>query len=305
VGTGKRAVWTVLDDHPDGLHTDLRLRVQTAHELTRPTSLQPGQVFRDRLADGSEGPEMVVIPAGTFRMEDIQGGGDSDEKPVHRVTLAQPFAMGRYEVIDAEFVRFLKAVGRRGPSDAPWFETHPEDGDSRITGSSGRFSVQSDYEDHPVVEVSWYGATAYANWLSEQTGKHYRLPTEAEWEHAARAGTQTKYWWGNVIGRGRANCYGCGGQWDGKALAPVGSFAANPFRLHDMVGNVWEWTCSAYTSDYDGSEATCSGKNHADARVLRGGGWTYVPRGVRSANRYKWSPGARGANLGFRLAQGS
>ncbi|MCP3897296.1 SUMF1/EgtB/PvdO family nonheme iron enzyme, partial [Moraxella sp.] len=185
---------------------------------------------RDRLKDGRLGPEMVRIPAGRFRMGDIQGGGDGDEKPVHRVSVSE-FAMGRYEVTFAEYDKFAQATGRKKPDDEGW-------------GRGNR----------PVINVSWDDAVAYAKWLSQQTGKQYRLPTEAEWEYAARAGTETQYWWGNEIGQNRAVCDACGSRWDNKQTAPVGSFAANPFSLYDTVGNVWEWTCSEYEDKYSGKE---------------------------------------------------
>ncbi|MEK8016328.1 MAG: SUMF1/EgtB/PvdO family nonheme iron enzyme, partial [Candidatus Parabeggiatoa sp.] len=178
--------------------------------------------FRDTLQDGSLGPEMIVMPAGTFLMGDIQGGGYSYEKPVHEVSVAR-FAIGRYEVTNAEFVHFLNTSKRRGPEGEPWFTTKAESYKYRhITGSTGNFIVEAGYENHPVIGVSWYAATAYLNWLAEQTGKPYRLPTESEWEYAARAGTETKYWWGNDFGKNRANC---GSGWSGET-APVGSFEA-------------------------------------------------------------------------------
>jgi formylglycine-generating enzyme required for sulfatase activity len=227
--------------------------------------------FRDTLQDGSLGPEMVWIPAGTFRMGDIQGGGDSDEQPVHEVSVER-FSMGRYEVSNAEFVHFLNTVKRRGTEEKPWFETQAEDVDSHIIGSPGNFKVKTGYENHPMIEVSWYGATAYAEWLSQQTGHQYRLPTEAEWEYAARAGTETKYWWGNKVGSNKANCDSCGSQWDDKQTAPVGSFAANPYGLYDTAGNVWEWTCSEYESSYNGKEEYCV--SDAGRLSFRGGAWS-------------------------------
>ncbi|MEN8220290.1 MAG: SUMF1/EgtB/PvdO family nonheme iron enzyme [Pseudomonadota bacterium] len=144
--------------------------------LVSPSKVEDGgKVFQDRLKDGSFGPEMVWIPAGSFRMGDIQGGGWNSEKPVHRVSIRQGFAMGRYEVTFAEYDKFAEATGREKPSDLGW-------------GRGNR----------PVINVSWHDAVAYTQWLSQQTGKKYRLPTEAEWEYAARAGTETKYWWGNT-----------------------------------------------------------------------------------------------------------
>jgi formylglycine-generating enzyme required for sulfatase activity len=178
-------------------------------------TLKPGSVFRDTLRDGSPGPEMVSISHGEFRMGNIQGSGDADERPVHSVRIPRPFAMGRYEVTFDEYDVFARATGREQPADKGW--------------GRGR---------RPVINISWEGARAYAQWLSEQTGKRYRLPTEAEWEYAARAGTETTYWWGDEVGENHANCSSCGSEWDNMQTAPVGSFASNPWGLYDTVGNV-------------------------------------------------------------------
>jgi len=240
---------------------------------------EPGNVFRDRLQDGSLGPKMVVIPAGHFRMGDIQGGGASNEKPVHRVSIKQ-FAMGKYEVTFAEYDKFAEATSRNKPDDEGW----------------GR-------DNRPVINVSWDDAVAYAEWLSQQTGKRYRLPTEAEWEYAARAGTDTKYWWGNDIGSNKANCYGdrCGDRFE--YTSPIGSFTANPFGLYDTVGNVWEWTCSEYENEYSGKEKQCISKNRARQPVIRGGSWDGGPGGVRAAFRFWLSRDIRYIVVGFRLAR--
>jgi len=177
--SSSKSVFLSLEDYPD----DVLVQAKKWKE----------RFFRGRLKDGSLGPEMVWIPAGSFRMGDIQGRGYSYEKPVHRVSISR-FAMGKNEVTNEEYVRFLNSVKRRGSSIESWFETKKEDSDSHITGTIGKFQVERDYEKHPVIEVSWYGAVAYTKWLSEQTGKKYRLPSEAEWEYAARGGTNTKYW---------------------------------------------------------------------------------------------------------------
>jgi formylglycine-generating enzyme required for sulfatase activity len=149
--------------------------------------------------------------------------------------------------------------------------------------------------------MSWHNAVAYAQWLSQKTGKRFRLPTEAEWEYAARAGTTTAYYWGEGIGNNNANCDGCGSRWDDKQTAPVGSFKPNAFGLFDMLGNVYEWTCSEYKASYDGSEQKCAVS--ASKYPLRGGSWNYGPGGGRAANRVHTYPGNRGNYIGFRLAQ--
>ena len=219
-----------------------------------PASSAAGTVFRDTLADGSQGPEMVVIPAGTFLMGSPENEKErfEDEVPQHEVTLEKPFALGKYPVTFEDYDRFAKAPERGKPGDEGW--------------GRGR---------RPVINVSWKDAAAYAEWLSEQTGKRYRLPSEAEWEYAARAGTTTAYWWGNEIGQNRANCDGCGSQWDNKQTAPVGSFKPNAFGLYDTAGNVWEWVQDCWNENYAGAPTDGSAWEEGDCsqRVLRGGAW--------------------------------
>jgi formylglycine-generating enzyme required for sulfatase activity len=223
-------------------------------------------------------PEMVHIQGGCFQMgsPESEAGRWSDE-PLHRVCVGD-FDIGKYEVSFDEYDRFCRATGREEADDSGW--------------GRGR---------RPVINVSWSDAMAYAGWLSGQTGKRYRLPTEAEWEYAARGGTKTAYWWGNEIGSNRANCNGCGSQWDGKRTAPVGSFRANPFGLHDTVGNVWEWTCSVYDEGYRGGEKVCAGAG--EKRVYRGGAWGIRPRDVRAAFRDWAAPDYGTRSIGFRLAR--
>lgn len=240
---------------------------------------EPKGIFRDVLQDGSLSPEMVWIPAGAFRMGDIQGDGSTNEQPVHEVFVKR-FAMGRYEVTFAEYDKFAEATGREKPNDMGW----------------GR-------DNRPVMQISWHDATAYAEWLSQQTGHKYRLPTEAEWEYATRARTETKFWWGNEKVLNQANCNGCGGQWDNTQTAQVGSFASNPFDLYDMAGNVCEWTCSAYENQYQGMEQHCAGKEDMSLRVIRGGAWNTKPTRARTTSRNGASFEYRKNNVGFRLAR--
>ena len=225
-------------------------------------------------------PEMVRIPAGHFLMGSPEDeAGRSGDETLYRVSVGG-FSIGKYDVTFAEYACFLNDVGGRVPSDEGW-------------GS----------ENRPVINVSWQEATAYAQWLSKKTGKQYRLPTEAEWEYAARAGTNTAYW-GNDIGRNNANCNGCGSRWDAKQTAPVGSFAPNPWGLYDMLGNVWQWTCSAYNKSYgSGDEKVCASDDSDASRVFRGGSWRGVPLVVRAAVRDYGAPAFRNFVLGFRLAR--
>src|SRR5262245_62760402 len=166
----------------------------------------------------------------------------------------------------------------------------PQSGDRPLSGS----------------EVSWAEAKQYVDWIVKLTGKPYRLLTEAEWEYAARAGTTTVYFWGDEIGDGNANCNPCGSQWDGKRTAPVGSFAANAFGLHDMHGNVWEWVEDCYHAKSDGAPADGRARTaggDCSSRIFRGGGWNDSPANLRSASRGRGSTFIRSNNLGFRVAR--
>ena len=269
-----------------------------------------GQTFRDC----PECPEMVALPSGSFRMGCLSNDGSCypDEFPVHGVTIARPFALGVYEVTFAQWDACVAAggCGGRRPDDGGW----------------GR-------GDRPVINVSWEDAQLYVQWLSRRTGHGYRLPSESEWEYAARSGTSTKYWWGDGVGVSRANCDGCGSRWDDRSTAPVGSFAASPWGLHDMHGNVWEWVGDCWNhcwnGSYEGAPADGSARNSEDCaillrrllqwlrpadgsarnsedctvRVLRGGSWKGKPRLLRSATRNWLNPGNRVNPGGFRVAR--
>jgi formylglycine-generating enzyme required for sulfatase activity len=246
-----------------------------------------GTVLRDRLRDGTPGPELVVIPAGSFRMGAIHGGGDPDEKPVHQVTIPRPFALGRYEITFAEYDRFCQATGREKPKDGRrWFPFSNWGRDRR-----------------PAMNITWDDAVAYTRWLSEQTGQRYRLPSESEWEYAARGGIEERYWWGFSVGEKRANCKGCGSTWDNKKTAPVGSFGANPFGLYDTAGNVWEWCQDRWHESYEGAPADGSAWQGGEdkRRVQRGGSFGSKPRYIRSSARGRGNPDGRYVYLGLRV----
>lgn len=238
-------------------------------------------------------------------------GGDADERPRHRVRVGA-FSLGKYEVTRAQFAAFVQATGHQATDCYAWNGKQWE----KKEGASWRSPGYAQEDTHPAVCVSFNDAVAYARWLSRTTGRSYRLPTEAEWEYAARAGTTTARYWGNDpdAACGYANVgdqaakrtftnwtiHECS---DGYVYtAPVGSFRANRFGLHDMLGNAWEWTCSAYTEGgYDGSEG--QGTNDAKARrAVRGGSWLNKPVYVRSAHRDGNDPGNRFLLQGFRLA---
>ncbi len=230
---------------------------------------------------------MVFIEAGCFKMgsPNTELGWERDETQ-HAVCL-KSYAMSQYEVTFEEYDRFAEATGRKKPDDFGW----------------GR-------GDRPVINVSWHDATAYAEWLSKEEKKHFRLPTEAEWEYAARAGMVTAYNWGERASHDHAN-YGqdicCGGETEGndrwEFTSPVGSFVPNAWGLYDMAGNVEEWTCSNYDEHYGGAEMACAVWDDRGSRSIRGGSWGDIPQWIRSAKRDRHLPDSSGYNVGFRLAQ--
>ncbi|HJM52129.1 MAG TPA: formylglycine-generating enzyme family protein, partial [Alphaproteobacteria bacterium] len=201
----------------------------------------PGSTFRD--CEGC--PEMVVIPAGSFRMGDLNGDGSSEEKPVRKVTILNKFAIGKFEVTINEFSTFVKATGYRTSGECHYY-----------TGSEWKKSSSKNWRNpgfgqtnrDPVVCMNWEDAKAYVRWLSGKTGKGYRLLSEAEWEYAARSGTSTKYHFGNDISVSQANF-----NRNVKKTTPVGNYPSNGFGLHDMHGNVWEWTEDCYQDSYRGT----------------------------------------------------
>ncbi len=232
-------------------------------------------------------PEMVVIPAGQFMMGSNVYG---DEKPMHRVTIRQHFAVGKYEVTFREWDACTADGGCKGyrPEDRGW--------------GRGR---------RPVIYVSWNDAKAYVAWLSRKSGKPYRLPSEAEWEYAARAGTTTPFHFGSTISPDQANYNGRRTYGSGRkgvyreTTVPVGSFPSNAFGLHDVHGNVWEWVEDCYNGSYAGAPSDGAAWTVGDCsqRVLRGGSWLNAPRLVRSANRNRVGTGGRLILDGFRVAR--
>jgi len=259
------------------------VRTQEARETASPTRIPgPLGIFRDQLKEGSHGPEMVVLPAGEFLMgrAATKEGRFGSDGPQHRVRI-RSFALGRNEVTFEDYDRFVRATGRPLPNDAGW-------------GRGAR----------PVINVTWTDASEYARWLSEQTGALYRLPSEAEWEYAARAGTTTPYSTGYRISSTQANSHDSG---IGSTL-PVGSYPANPFGLHDMQGNVHEWTQDCWHNRYEGAPddgGAWLDENNGEHyyRVLRGGSWNYYPRAMLSAKRDRLAVDEANDHVGFRLAR--
>ena len=245
-------------------------------------ALKPKDTFRECAKDC---PEMVVR-AGRHLHHGLapeEKGSDDSEGPQHKVTIAKPFAVSKFEVTFDDWDACVAYGDCPRATDSGW--------------GRGR---------QPVINVSWNDVQLYVAWLSKMTGKTYRLLSEAEWEYAARAGTQTAYSWGDEIGKNNANCNGCGSQWDGHQTAPVGSFAANAFGLYDMAGNVWEWVEDCLHSNYEGAPDDGSAwvaNGDCNNRILRGGSWISDPGDLPSAVRNGDTAGGRTGSLGFRIGR--
>jgi formylglycine-generating enzyme len=267
--------------------------------------------------------EMVVIPAGSFVMGD--DSGLDDEKPVHTVTITKPFYLGKYEVTVEQFRRFVEATGYRTDAEkGTGFQgAFGWNRDAKEFKMNAKYSWRStgfaQSDSHPVVNVSWNDATEFCKWLSSKEGKTFRLPTEAEWEYACRAGSTTRYCHGNDpegverVGNVADAAFetqfpelkGVIKASDGHAYtSPAGSFLPNPFGLCDMHGNVWEWCADWYDAEYyaKSPKNDPGGAANGEERVYRGGGWFNCARGCRSASRSAGQPENRNLTLGFRVA---
>lgn len=290
--------------------------------------------------------DMVPIPAGEFEMGRHVGDGEADELPVHAVYIDE-FYMSVYETTNAQYCAYLNAAWAQGLIEVngglvykagdsePYCDTFASSSYSRIHWDGSSFSVTADKEDHPMVEVSWYGAVAYCNWRSAEEGLQqlyqtdwweciwdgngYRLPTEAEWEYAARGGLHNpyrRYPWGDDIDGSKANYWESGdpyekgpqpwttpvGYYDGNQVPP-GDDIANGYGLYDVTGNVWEWCNDWYQENYyeNSPYDNPHGPSNGTSRVVRGGGWYYGPEYCRSAGRIWSEPGTRGDYSGFRI----
>ena len=287
-------------------------RAQAALTQLLPTSTSPVAdtegVLRDRFTGGeNKGPELVLLPTGRFQMGSpeherkiaMAAGSQATwlarELPQHWVGIEKPVAMGRYPVTVGEWRAFVQATGWRPGGEVDW--------DAPGFAQTDR---------HPVVGVNWYDAIRYVRWLSEATGKSYRLPTEAEWEYACRAGTKTAFSFGDTITTEQAN-YDGNFTYNGGArgvyrrgTTPVGTFPANPWGLYDMHGNVWEWVQDVVHDNYEGAPLDGSaweqGGDQA-RRVLRGGSWLYNPRYLRAALRNGFSAALSNDIVGFRVVR--
>jgi len=287
-----------------------------------------------RFRDCVDCPAMVTIQAGSFLMgssaqesaRDIEvvppfNGVSGKERPFvkqwfefehpqHFVKIDRPFAMSMYRVTRGEFSAFVRETGYSTAGGCVLWIDHkyPVRPDA---GWQNPGFAQTDQD--PVVCVSWQDTKAYLAWLnSKALGRMpmgaegpYRLPSEAEWEYAARAGTQTARWWGDSIGSGNADCDGCGSQWDKKQTAPSGSFQINPFGLADVLGNAWEWTEDCWNETHSGApnNGSASTTGNCISRVMKGGDWSSLPWILRSASRSKERQDIRSNYIGFRIAK--
>ena len=239
----------------------------------------PSHVVPPAYVDPVTQMPFVLIKGGTFEMGSRQPDAAKEEKPVHAVTVPAFFA-GIHEVTFEQYDRYCKATGANRPDDLDW-------------GRGNR----------PVINVTWDEANQFAQWLSTRTGLSFSLPSEAQWEYFARAGSKEKFWTGLTLPDNYANCYDCGSKWDQKSTAPVGSFPPNAWGIYDTVGNVLEWNLDNFSPDYTATPADGSAYLKGDDKVkmMRGGCWEYYKVDAGSAVRYWQDRRERSKWTGFRL----
>jgi formylglycine-generating enzyme required for sulfatase activity len=222
---------------------------------------------------------LAAVPAGSFTMG--SNSSDPSEKPAHRVTVTAPFAMGKTEVTVEQWNACVEA------------------------GACPHITETARAPGTPARDISWDDAQVYVKWLTKTSGKPYRLPTEAEWEFAARGGSATRYSWGDDMKKGNANCKDCGDPWQADSPAPVGSFAANGYGLYDMNGSVWEWVQDCWHSSYKGAPADARAweEPFCPVRVIRGGSWRDGASYMPASTRFKYDASVRQSQNGFRVAR--
>ena len=252
----------------------------------RQTTSTPSLSTRSTIANSAG---MIVIPAGEFEMGDLTGNGLANEQPIVKKILSDSYAMNEKEVTVGEYNEFVadtayKTEAESGQGCAYYLNGEPV-WEASLNWQNPGYEQKDNF---PVVCLTYSDAKAYADWLSEKTGNEYRLPTEVEWEYAARAGTKTDYPWGNDIGNNLANCGWCGSEWSNQSPAPVGSFSANRFGVYDTVGNVWEWTQKT------------AGRSDV---AIRGGAWNFAPTLARASTRLILATDFRANYIGFRLVR--
>jgi formylglycine-generating enzyme len=287
---------------------------KTTHSSKAAPATKTGKIFRDC----KNCPEMVVIYSGRFDMgsPESEDGRNDDEGPVHSVSVAA-FAIGKTEITRVQFAEFVKQSGYT-TGEQCWTLESGHYGEHKGSWQEPGFPQN---DRHPVTCINWNDAKAYAVWLSRKTGKKYRLPTEAEWEYAARGNTKTSRYWGDnpdkacryangadntaqakIAGARSWSIHDCT---DGYAYtSPAGRFRPNAFGLYDMLGNVWDWTEDNYHDNYQDAPAVSSAwLGGGTKRVLRGGSWNNSPSNVRAAIRYGNNPEIRFSTFGFRVAR--
>ena len=250
-------------------------------EVVEATAIVAGEPFNDILKSGAAAPTMIWLPAGRFAMGARDSGAAFDERPQHNVTINK-FAMSVHEITIAQYNQFARTTGRKPPK----------------TGDL-------DAVKHPIFFVSWNDTLAYTKWLSAQTGKTYRLATEAEWEYAARAGTTTPYWWGRKLSGDHAHCFACETGLDPRHPTRVGRFAPNAFGLYDTAGNIEEWVYDCYNKNYQGAPDDGSVFEGGDCsmRGVRGGAYSSGPRALRPSARSKFRQNGSNDNIGIRIVR--
>ena len=265
-------------DEPEVPESSMVSEIET---MTPPKFVDKADPFTDRLKVGGRGPMMIQLSGGTFRMGSATGIVSADESPRHEVQIS-PFMVSVNEITYAEYDRFAKSTGRKLPDSSGW-----------------------DRKTHPVNNVSWDSALAYVRWLSKQTGKRYRLLSEAEWEYAARGGTTTSYWWGLLPGVGNAHCFDCKSDFSTSKPAKVGTYKPNPFGLYDTAGNMFEWVHDCYHRNY--KDAPTDGAvwegGDCEVRIVRGGAYRSPANSMRAENRDKFPSGRGQYNVGIRIAR--
>jgi formylglycine-generating enzyme required for sulfatase activity len=224
---------------------------------------------------------MIKVPAGTYRMGGPSSIISADEVPRHEVTVAS-FMVGVYEVTLDEYLRSAQTTRRKKPKKVDW-----------------------DRKTYPVVDVTWDDALAYTRWLSKQTGKRYRLLSEAEWEYVARAGTRTSFWWGTKPGVSNAHCFDCNSDYSISKPAKVGTYKPNPFGLYDTAGNVYEWVHDCYHRSYNDApdDGSVWEGGDCEVRIARGGAYRSPADSMRVENREKFKSDKGQYNVGIRVAR--
>jgi len=249
-------------------------------------SFTQGEKIQDVLYRDVRGPELVVVPSGSFKMGDLTGNGLPNEKPAGTQKIEDSFGVSEHEITVGLFRAFIDDTAyvtdaERNNGCSIYVNGEPKR-DSKVNWRNPGFKQE---DSSPVVCVSYNDAEEFTDWLSRKSGFKYSLPTERQWEYAARAGTETDFWWGPNIGIGKANCRSCGDQFANQRTAPVGTYKRNAWGLFDTVGNVWEWTAT--------------GENNG--ATVRGGAWNFAPSLARVSTRMELPKEFRSNYIGFRV----